>query len=356
MNDRVPTVDVITVPWNHKKFMQPLFEGLRAVEYPRNAFTVHLVDNASEDGTADEIRRLISSMDSLPKVVLHEPGSNLGFAGGNNLIMKSTQADYVFLLNPDAVFEPGTLREAVAVAEANPNAASVQPVLVLAQDPLTINSIGNDIHFAGFGWSRGYQKPITHAPTQVIPIAYASGAGVLIRTSVLRKVGLFDETLFAYHEDLDLGWRFLLAGFDNVLAPKSILRHHYEFSRSIAKWYWMERNRFVVLWKNERLATLILSLPALIAIEVATWLFAWKGGWVKEKSRAMGWFFRASSWSYLMRARRETQALRKQSDRTILKRFVSGISYQEVSSPFMEVVANPLMHYYFMFLKLIVRW
>jgi GT2 family glycosyltransferase len=281
---------------------------------------------------------------------------NLGFAGGNNLIMKKSTADYVFLLNPDAVFEKDTLREAVAVAESNVNIASVQPVLVLAQDPKTINSIGNDIHFAGFGWSRGYQRPVAEAPTSVAPIAYASGAGALIRTDVLQKIGYFDETLFAYHEDLDLGWRMLLAGYDNVLAPKSVLRHHYEFSRSIAKWYWMERNRFIVLWKHERLATLLLSLPALIAIEAATWLFAWKGGWLLEKKKAMGWFFKASSWKYLFQARRETQKLRTQSDRNILKRFVSGISYQEVSSPFMEVVANPLMHYYFMFLKLIVRW
>jgi GT2 family glycosyltransferase len=356
MADRVPTVDVITVPWNHKKFMEPLFEGLRVVDYPRDAFVVHLVDNASSDGTADEIRRLLATKDNLPKITLHEPGSNLGFAGGNNLIMKASTADYVLLLNPDAIFEPGTLREVVAVAEAHPNAASVQPVLVLAQDPGTINSIGNDIHFAGFGYCRGYMRPVAEAPKEVTQIAYASGAGVLIRTSALRKIGLFDETLFAYHEDLDLGWRMLLAGYDNLLAPKSVLRHHYEFSRSISKWYWMERNRFIVLWKHERFATLLLTLPALLIIEIATWLFAWKGGWLKEKQRATSWFFQASSWKYLFRARREVQALRKRSDHDILKRFLPGISYQEVTSPFMETIANPLMTLYFNVLKVIVFW
>src|SRR3989344_9253599 len=341
----VPTIDVIVVAWNRQRFMQALFEGLRRVDYPRESFTVHIVDNASSDGTADEVRRLMNA-DGLPHIVLHENKANLGFAGGNNVILRSTTADYAFLLNPDAAFESSTLREVIAVAETHPTAGSVQPLLVLAERPDTINSIGNDIHFAGFGYCRGYGDPVSSAPTDVTPIAYASGASVLLRVSALRHVGLFDETLFAYHEDLDLGWRIFLAGYENLLAPKSVVRHHYEFSRSIQKWYWMERNRGIVLVKNYRLGTVALMLPALLVISCATWLFAIRGGWAKEKWRASTWFLVPSSWSYLWRARRDVQRLRKRSDREILQRFVSAITYQEVSSPFIEKIANPLMAAY----------
>lgn len=351
-----PRVDVITVPWNHHRFMAALFEGLRATDYPRDAFTVHLVDNASSDGTGDEIRRLMETMDDLPTILFYPQDKNLGFAGGNNLILEQSAADYVFLLNPDAVFEPGTLREIVAAAEAHPNAASFQPFMVLAQDPGKINSIGNDIHFAGHGYCRGYGDPVSSAPREVTPIAYASGAGVLYRMDALRKVGLFDETLFAYHEDLDLGWRLLLAGYDNLLVPSSILRHHYEFSRSIGKWYWMERNRGIVIWKHDRLLTILLLLPALVAVEIMTWLFALLRGWGREKGKATGWFFKPSSWRYLWRARRETQRLRKRSDREVLSRFVSSITYQEVSNGFIERVANPLMGFYVTVLKWLVWW
>ena len=354
MSERIPTIDVIMVAYSHRRFMAALFEGLQRVEYPRDAFTVHLVDNASPDGTADEIRRLIAETDNLPTIVFHALNTNEGFAGGNNLVLSQSAADYAFLLNPDAIFEPSTLREIVAAAEAHPNAGSFQPLIVLAQDPGKINSIGNDIHFAGHGYCRGYGDSISSAPKNITPITYASGAGVLYRMSALRHVGLFDEALFAYHEDLDLGWRLLLAGYDNLLVPSSKLRHHYEFSRSISKWYWMERNRGIVLWKHDRLWTLVLLLPVLIAIELATWLFALLRGWGNEKWKATSWFFKPSSWVYLHAARRNTQRLRKRSDREMLPRFVSGITYQEVSSPFMEKIANPLMAIYFFVLKRLV--
>jgi GT2 family glycosyltransferase len=356
MNNRTPTIDVVTVPWNHKKFMEPLFQGLQRVDYPPEAWTMHFVDNASADGTADEIRRLMTSMDGLPRIVLHEPGKNLGFSGGNNLVMRDSKADYLFLLNPDAIFEKETLKEVVAVAEAHQNAGTVQPILVLAQNPNEINSIGNDIHFAGFGYCRGYHQPVSSAPKEVTMIGYPSGAGVLIRRSVMEKIGLLDETLFAFHEDTDFGWRVMLAGFDNILAPKSILRHHYEFSRSIAKWFWIERNRWIIMLTNYRIGTLLLTMPALIAIEIATWLFAMKGGWTKEKWKAVSWFLKASSWKDVARMRRDRQQIRTRSDREILKRFVSDITYQEVTNGFMERVANPLMRLYFMILKVLVVW
>ena len=115
-HERIPTVDVITVLWNHQRFVVPLMEGLRIVAYPHEALTMHIVDNASSDGSADVVRAFMAAHPDLPRVILHESGSNLGFSGGNNLIMKDSTADYVFLLNPDAIFEEGTLREAVALS------------------------------------------------------------------------------------------------------------------------------------------------------------------------------------------------------------------------------------------------
>jgi GT2 family glycosyltransferase len=357
MNERTPTVDVIVVLWKSRAYLETLFESLCAVEYPRDALTVHVVDNASPDECGAFVKQLLANPPvNLPKVILHEPGANLGFAGGNNLAMRTSTSDYCYLLNPDAAFEPAALREAVKAAESHPRAGSVQSLLVLGQDPQTINSVGNDIHFAAFGYSGGYKLPVSKAPQEVTQIAYASGAGVLYRNNALREAGLFDETLFAYHEDLDLGWRLLIAGFENILAPASTVRHSYEFSRSMSKWYWMERNRWAVYLKDYRCGTIILTLPAMVVIEIAIWLFAIKGGWAKEKWRAVIWFFKPSTWAYLIRERRRVQRTRKVSDRKILKRFVSSIAFQDVESGFMLKVANPLMKVYFGLLKLLVVW
>lgn len=354
---KVPTIDVIMVSWNHARFFDAFFEGLKASEYPRDAWAVHIVDNASTDGGPEEIQRRLSEEDEdLPNIYFYPQEKNLGFAGGNNLIMKRSHADYVYLLNPDAILGETTLQEAVDVAEAHSNAASVQSLMILAQSRDQLNGIGNDIHFAGHGYCRGYLSPVASAPTEVTHIAYASGAGCLIRTSALKRAGYFDEQLFAYHEDLELGWRFLVAGFDNVLAPKSILYHHYEFSRSISKWYLMERNRSIVVLTMYRWPTIILLLPGLIAIEIATWLFAFKGGWAMQKAKAIAWFFLPSSWAYILRKRKVVSHLRASKDRDILNHFVWGIDHQQVNSSFMSRVANPLMRGYFLIVKVLVRW
>ena len=352
-----PTIDVIVVTWNHARFVEFMMEGLCRVEYPRDALTVHIVDNASADGSIDAVKAFIAQHEGrLPKTLIYESGKNLGFSGGNNLIMAHSTADYVYLCNPDASFEVDTLKEVIAVAESHPNAASVQSMLVLAQDTTKLNSVGNDIQFAGFGYCRGNMDPIANAPTEVRPISYASGAGTLYRMSALRTIGLFDDELFAYHEDLDLGWRMMIAGYDNLIAPKSILYHHYEFPRTISKWYLMERNRGIVLLTLYQIPTLVLLLPGLIAIELATWLFAIKGGWADKKWRAVSWFFKGSSWRYISKKRHEVAKLRRRGDREILKRFVAVIAHQEVENGFVTAVANPLMRAYITIVRAIVWW
>ncbi|MFA5129349.1 MAG: glycosyltransferase family 2 protein [Patescibacteria group bacterium] len=353
----MPSVEVIVVTWNHRYFVERLFDGLRATDYPKDSWTVHIVDNASKDGTGEAVRQCIAGLpEGFPTVHFTAMDHNSGFAEGNNVVMRHTNADYVYLLNPDASFEPETLRRAVEAAEKNPNAASVQSFLILMQSPGLINSVGNDIHFAGHGYCRGYKQPVSSAPKDITPIIYASGAGSLYRMSVLKRIGFFDETLFAYHEDLEMGWRMLLAGYDNLLAPSSVLLHHYEFSRSVKKWYLMERNRGIVILTMYKIPTIVILLPGLFAIELATWLFAIKGGWIRDKAKAVGWFFIPSSIAYLLRKRREMKRIRTRKDREILARFVFGIEHQDADPWFMRRIANPLMKIYYKIVKAIVRW
>ena len=354
--NRIPTVDVIVVSWNHERFIESLFDGFARVEYPREALNVYIVDNASTDGTADAIRARMDQDEDMPNIFFLPQEKNLGFAGGNNLIMRESQADYVYLLNPDAAFEKDTLTEIVRVAEEHKDAGAFQSAQVLMQDPSKIGSVGNDIVFTGHGYCRGYKDPVSSAPKDVREIAYASGASVLYRTEALRDVGYFDETLFAYHEDLDLGWRMWIAGIKSLLVPTSIVRHHFEFSRSIKKWYWMERNRIIVLKTLYRIPTLILLLPALLVTELVTWITAIFGGWGMEKVKAMTWFLKPSSWAYIRKKRKDTAKARKSKDRDILKIFVATIEHQETDSAFMRFVANPLMKFYYEVLKRVVVW
>jgi len=160
--------------------------------------------------------------------------------------------------------------------------------------------------------------------------------------AALKQVGDFDERFFMYHEDLDLGWRLRLAGYRNVLAPKSVVWHKYEFSRSIGKWYYMERNRYLVLFKNLRLRTLIVLAPCLVLAEAGMAVPAAFGGWWGKKVRALTYFLRPSVWSYIIRERERVAAWRKVSDREIFSLFTPTVRDQEKASLFAEWVVNPL--------------
>ncbi len=332
---------VIVVTHNAERYLDDWFGSLAHMDRGDLEVAIICVDNRSTDATAARIRR------EHPEVILIANDENLGFAGGNNVGLKAALdegADLVYLLNHDTLVEPDFLVRAVQVADADEHIGSVQSLLLLHPDRHLINSTGNAIHFLGFGYCQDYRRPAAawrHAGIK--ELAYASGAGVLYRAEALRRVGLLDEELFLYHEDLDLGWRLRLAGYANVLAPHSVVYHKYEFSRSIAKYYYMERNRYIVLFQNLRLWTLAVLAPWLLLSEIALFVAAVRSGWWKQKLRVYGYFLRPASWAHILKIRLATARLRQVGDREIVRLFTPVISFQDVTGPFTRYVANPLM-------------
>jgi GT2 family glycosyltransferase len=250
-------------------------------------------------------------------------------------------------LNHDTEITPDFLVKAVAAARQDPKIGSVQSLLLLSPDKDLVNSTGNAIHFLGFGYCLDYRRKAADVQKEYAgtrrEIAYGSGAGVLFRCDLLKKIGLLDEELFLYHEDLDLGWRVRLAGFKNVFVPESVIFHKYEFSRSISKYYFMERNRYVVFLKNLRVRSLVVLLPFMLGAELGLLPAAIRSGWWREKLRSYAYFFLPSTWRRISRERREMAKLRVVSDREIVRLWSSTISYQEVAGTFTKYVANPLM-------------
>jgi Predicted glycosyltransferases len=358
--DLLSRVAVVTVIYRCEKFMRGLLESVARVDYPRERLEFHLVDNGAGDGTLAAAKREIERLGaSLPMVVIHEPGANVGFAAGNNIALRAALergVDYCFLLNPDATFEPGALQEAVRVAESARDVGSVQSLLVLGEEPEVVNTSGNHIHFLGFGYVGGYLGARADVRAEPHEIAFSSGACVLLPAQVLKRVGLLDETLWLYHEDLDLGWRIRLAGFSNLIAPASVCRHFYEFSRARSKWYWLERNRWIVVLKNYRLATLLLLLPALLVADCGLLLMAAKAGWFVAKVRSLAWFLRPSAWRYLWRGRRAVARIRRVSDREILRHFTAVIDFPDFRSPVVVKVVEPAWKVMLAILRALVRW
>ena len=268
---------IIVVTYNHASL---IVDCVRALERAGLDFTrtrLFLVDNASADGSAEVIRTQVlnpagtATLGGLPAQLMANQ-QNLGFAGGNNQAIRQAMAEgdeFVYLLNPDTEVVPGFLAEALAATGGDPTVALVQSLLLRHQEPDRVNTFGNALHFLGFGYAAGDGQrlddpAVIERLASVRDIAYASGAGVLARVSALSDIGLFNEELFAYHEDLELSWRARLAGYRVLLAPASRVLHKYEFGKSTRKFFFMERNRFLVLAWYYRPGTLLLVAPALL--------------------------------------------------------------------------------------------
>lgn len=355
----MPRVAIITVSFNHARFLQKWSAALSALEYPREAVRVFLVDNASTDDTVAVAERL----DVKLPFELIKSSTNTGFTGGNNLAIRRAMDegfDFVLLLNPDTQITSDFLTVLMQAVASDPTIAAAQPRLMLEQDRATVNSVGNAIHFLGFSFAVGNGEPWGKLNGRfqrpVHDVATISGATMLLSVEALRRVGVLDDTLFAYHEDLDLSLRLRLAGYRTVVAPESVIYHHYEFSRSIRKFYWMERNRLWVMLKVFRIPTLILMAPAALIVELGVLLMSIRSGWFLHKLRAYGFYFSARNWADLLKKRREVQQLRRVKDRTIMQTMVATIGYQEISNPILKHVGNPLMSIYWTIIRLLIVW
>ena len=328
--DSFARVAVVIVTYDSERDIAGCLESLRAC--PRDGIHVDVlvVDNASRDGTVAHVRR------DFPEVTLLERARNEGFATGNNVGIRAALergAEFVYLLNPDTVVAPAFLREAIAVARARPRVGAVQSLLLLEHDRGRVNTWGNAVQFLGFGHCGGYGAPASEAPSEPVEIACATGAGSLFRVAALEQSGLFDDELFLYQEDLDLSWRLRLAGWRLELAPRSVVFHKYAFSKGTAKYYYLERNRLLVLAKNLSLRNLAVLAPLLVGAELGLLGVAARGGWLREKLRASGHLLRPRAWTHIARGRREQRRIRTVSDREIVRLFTPVIEFEGVTTP-----------------------
>ncbi len=357
-----PKVSIVYLSYNSVPYLPDVVDAWVKIDYPRESLEIVIVDNASADGSVAWIQEhvLPRSGAGLPSIIFFSQKENLGFAGGCNIGMEyaiANGASYVYLHNNDLKLDSASMKEAVSLAESDASIGSVQSLMCLWQDPLRVNSTGGMVHFLGFGFVRDNGRLLADCSvTDGGEIAYGSGAATLYRSSCLKEVGLLDSFLWLYHEDLELGWRLRLAGFKNVLSTKSIAYHKYEFRRSTSKIFWMERNRLLVHLSLLKPGTIILLAPFLLALEPALILFSIKGGWWKEKFRALAAFFSPKLWTYLYEKRKEARMLRRVSDREIVRMWTGKIVHQETSNPLVDRFANPVLGGVWEVLKNLIVW
>lgn len=349
MNDKVA---IILVNYNGKKYLPDCLSSLMNLDYPKENLKIFFIDNGSSDDSLEYAKNNYKDLE------YYVNEKNLGFAEGNNIGINKTISlgyDYVYLINQDTISEPDSLKKLVNLLQSDESIAAVQPRLMLWPEKDKVNSLGNSIHYLGFGFSGGgYQKFSGDLTPK--EIAYPSGAAVVIKTEVLKKIGLFDPRLFAYHEDLDLGWRMRLAGYKVFVAPDAVVFHKYEFSRSITKYYYMERNRFICLLENYKLGTLAFILPAGIIMEIGLFVFSIFSGFWPQKLKVYGYFLRWSNWQEIIKSRKSKKSIRVIGDKDIVKLFTGKIEFQEIDNFILKYVVNPIFNLYWQIIKHLIIW
>jgi len=344
-----------------KKYLAECVDSIRK-QNCGGGIKIFIADNESTEESYKYLKSIMPDMEILRNK------NNGGFAKGNNDCLKLALEkgfDYIILFNMDTVLGPDCVSKMVAAVAAGEKVGAAQARLMLYSDKNKINSLGNVTHFLGFGYAEGYGENYVRlprrsdqsvgAPRNDSNICYPSGAGVLFTREALEKAGLFDEEFWMYNEDQDLGWRLWLAGFKCVLAPDAAVYHKYEFSRSIKKYYFMDRNRIIAMLKNYHWATLLLIAPAFLAMEIGLLFFSLSNGWFKEKINVYKYFLKLKNWRHIMSERKKIQSARVIRDKDIIKLFSGKIWYQEIGGGRLKI-ANVIFGAYWLIIKVLIVW
>ena len=272
MKETVPKVTVIIPHCGGEQILSHCLKSLQKTA--RSDFKVLIVDNGSTDGSREMIQK------EFPEVRIVESAVNLGFAGGCNLGIRSSQSPYVVLLNNDTEVTPGWLCPMINAAESDPTVAAVQPKMLSFHDRRRYDYAGAaggemDIFGYPFAWGRLFDSLETDAGQydEKRDVFWATGAATLLRRSALNHVGLLDESFFAHMEEIDLNWRFHWAGYRIVFVPDAVVYHQAGGTLNQNRYRKMvlnHRNSLLTILRNHTFLTLLWMLPFRLMLELLT--------------------------------------------------------------------------------------
>jgi hypothetical protein len=311
-----PLVSIIILNYNAGNLLSECIKSIFKTTYDN--FEVIVVDNASKDDSHKKCKM------EFEKILLIENTQNLGYCEGNNVGIKQAKGDYLVILNPDTTVKPTWLDELLLAYDTFGDGI-YQPKLLSMENPKKFNSAGNMIHIFGFGYSRGKDEEDIGQYDKPKVISYASGACLFTSSKIINKIGLFDPFLFAYHDDLDLGWRAAQIGLKSYYIPKSIVYHadSSSFKWGQQKFFLLERNRHYCLLTLYSRSTFLKILPSLILVEIAMLVFYLSKGLLQSKIK--GYFDIIKNTKHISKRYKELQKIRSISDKELIKNFQNEI-------------------------------
>ena len=220
---------VVVVTWRGREHITACLDAVAAQTRPHR---ILVVDNASDDGTAD----LVAAHPSRPAVL--RTAANLGYAGALAAVLPEVDTEFVAWLNDDAAPAPDWLARLADALTGDPAAGAASARMESATgEPI---SLGVALTADGHG---------ADLTAEACPFGFCGGAA-LLRTTALADVGGVPAEFFCYYEDTDTSWRLRLHGWTVIAVPAArVVHRHGASTRPGSRQFhrWNERNRLYML-------------------------------------------------------------------------------------------------------------
>jgi GT2 family glycosyltransferase len=325
--DAAVPISTIVVNWNGRAHLETCLCSLLGQSLAGGE--IILVDNASDDGSVALVRERFGK-----QVTVVPNDRNRGYAAGLNAGIRVARGRYLFALNNDTEVGGGCLAALVGAADRHPGVGACAPKILSYDDRAVIDNVGHLLYPDGLSRGRGRLEIDRGQYDREEEILLFSGCAVLLRREMLADVGLFDEELFAYCDDTDLGLRAQLAGWRCRFVPTAAVYHKYSGSSahySPLKAFLVERNRAWVAVRCLPLPLLALS-PIFTALRLgaqAVGVLTRRGAagrFASERSAlellivlGRAWLAAARGLPRALRQRRETQRRNRIGTREFLR-------------------------------------
>ena len=208
------TTTVIIPNYNGMKFMDECIRALNAQTYKN--FRILAVDNGSSDGSAEWLRE-----HQIDTIFLDK---NTGFSGAVNIGILASETPYVLLLNNDTRVDEYFVAEMVRAIERSEKIFSVSSKMIQMYHPELMDDAGDMYSLLGWAFQRGVGQDIRRYKKACRVFSSCAGAAIY-RRDIFEQIGYFDEMHFAYLEDIDVGYRARIEGYDNVYCPAAVVYH-----------------------------------------------------------------------------------------------------------------------------------
>ena len=290
-SEEIMKVTIIIPNYNGKHFMEPCLDSLKTQTF--QDFHILVVDNHSTDGSLEYMAQYHPDIEV---IALKE---NYGFSAAVNTGIRHAKTPYVILLNNDTTVDSHYVEAMVEAIEKSSLIFSVSSKMIQMYHPDLIDSAGDLYTLLGWGVCRGAGRSIQNYQTEDNIFSACAGAAIY-RKKIFEQIGYFDESHFAYLEDIDVGYRAKIYGYQNTYCPTALV-YHVGSGTSGSKYNTFKvklsaRNSIWLNYKNMPLLQLILNILPLGIGYFVKYLFFKKIGFGEDYKSGLteGWKKRKS--------------------------------------------------------------